>query len=801
MLRTAILLTVLTTSPTARAADPTAQFKDKVLPVVEAHCATCHSGEKPKAGLDLSTPPAATALRTGAAHWFRALDQIESGAMPPKGKPPLAAAERKAVADWVHGELAAALGEAQLKEGRSTFRRLNRSEYSNTIEDLFGVRPNVERHLPADGRADGYDKVSAALPLSAVGTGGYAAMAEEVVEKALRPVKPQERKIKLMGGASEQSAGHVLELPDGTKVSFNTDLTSGPLRLEGKNGKPGGMWNVPVEGVHKFRFSVYGYQTDKPLPFAVYAGSTGAYPQQVRVVKILEARPKEPGVVEAEIYLEAGTSFRLVPYGLGVQVPKNSQASKCKGAGLAIQWVEIETPESPRPGYKFLTGDFPEALLPIVLNGRSTLKNLPKGVTRDAYLTAVKSTFMRVGARLFRRDLTAAELDAAVRTVARRVDAGENLKAPFVEQIEALMASPDFLCVVERPGKLSDFAVASRLSYFLWNSTPDAELLAAAARGKLSDPMGLREQTERLLKDPRSDRFVADFTDQWLGLRAINDTTPDRDLYPEYDGLLHESSVLETRATFRHVLDKNLGVRDFVAPKWALVNEPLARHYGFPAVSGVALREVAVPADSPHGGLWTQAATMKVTANGTLTSPVKRGVWVAERLLGTPIPPPPPDIEPVTPDTRGAKTLREQLALHRGSGSCAACHAKFDPYGFALESFDVTGRYRTHYRVLDATAPKTKKHWKDGLPVDPSGATPEGRTFAGVIELRKFLADQPEKLAHGVTSHLLTYATGTPTGPADRSAVARIVKEAAVGGYGLRSLVHALVQSDTFRSK
>ena len=225
-----------------------------------------------------------------------------------------------------------------------------------------------------------------------------------------------------------------------------------------------------------------------------------------------------------------------------------------------------------------------------------------------------------------------------------------------------------------------------------------------------------------MLNDPKAERFVNDFVNQWLGLRGIDDTTPDRDLYPEYDDLLKISSVMETQATFRRMLDKNLSVREFVAAKWALVNERLAKHYGIPDVSGFKLREVKLPDDSPYGGIWTQSATMKVTANGTLTSPVKRGVWVAERLLGTPIPPPPPNIEPVDPDTRGAKTLREQLALHSSQGSCKSCHAKFDPYGNALESFDVTGAFRTKYRVVNSDfakePPNVRKKWRDGLPVD-----------------------------------------------------------------------------------
>ncbi len=491
-----------------------------------------------------------------------------------------------------------------------------------------------------------------------------------------------------------------------------------------------------------------------------------------------------------------GDNIRLVPFGLGVPVPKNTQASLCRGPGLAVQWVEIEEPDTPLPGDKFLRADFQQVL---------TAGGKPD---RDALVKAAEATFQRVGPRIIRRDLKADELASLSQRFAAQLDArvppDEALRECFVD----LMTSPDFLCLVEEPGKLSDFSLASRLSYFLWNSTPDDTLLDLARQGKLSDARVLDAQTDRMLNDPKAGRFVDNFTDQWLGLRAIDDTTPDGKLYPEYarNDQLKRSSVLETRAFFQRMLQENLGVREFVAADWTFANEALAKHYAIPGVTGLALRKVSLPADSPYGGLWTQPAVLKVTANGTFTSPVKRGVWVAERLLGIPIPPPPPDIPAVEPDTRGAKTLREQLALHRSKGSCTACHAKFDPYGFALESFDVTGASRTNYRLLNPDAPAGNKTpnvpaWIDGLPVDCSGETPDGKPFADIRELRRILADNPAQLARGVTRHLVTYATGAPATRIDQPAIEAIVQSTTKDGYGLRSLVHGVVQSELFRWK
>ena len=820
------------------AADAATTFQSRILPVLEAHCTQCHGAEKQKAKLNFAGPRDLAHLTADRELWFRVLDQIEAGEMPPKDEKQLSPADRQAILAWVRTDFAALQAAHQRLEGRAKLRRLTRSEYSNTIEDLFGVRPTIRLNLPSDGRVDGYDKVSTALPLSAAGVAGYFKMADDILARLLRPTarakpapkpKPKTdalddllapkpatpaapaapaatvavnktnsrpfdpaRTTRAIARASEQSKGHILELPDGTMVSFNTDTTSGPLQGFGTR----------VPGVHRLRISVYGYQTDQPLPFGIWAGHTGAYPQIIELVGILEAPPGKPAILETEVYLRTGDlndlapisdNLRLIPFGLGVPVPKNSQASQARSPGLAVQWVELEEPEQPLPGDRWLKTDLQAA-------------TQAGALSRESLLKAVEATFQRVGARLFRRDLTAKELAQFVDNLAAQIDDRLPVETALRDRITEMMTAPDFLCLIEEPGELPPFALASRLAYFLWNSTPDETLLDLARSDRLRDAAVLREQTERLLRDPKSARFVKDFTDQWLGLRAIDDTSPDSKLYPEYarNELLKHSSVLETQAFFRRVLDENLSVRNFVAAPWTLANAALARHYGLPDVTGLELQKVSLPPDSPYGGLWTQPAILKVTANGTYTSPVKRGVWVAERLLGIPIPPPPPDIPAVDPDTRGAKTLREQLALHSSQGSCTACHAKFDPYGFALESFDVTGAHRKNYRVLApaGTAPvKGRPAWTDGLPVDATGKTPDGQPFTGIAELRQLLAKQPGQLARGVTRHLVTYATGAPATRLDQPAIDAIVTTAAKDDYGLRSLVHALVQSELFRWK
>ena len=791
----------------ARAEDAAADFEKTVMPVLVARCVGCHSGDSPEAKLDLSGPRRLDQLAREGEKWFQVMERIEAGSMPPEEAEPLDDAQKRAVVAWARGPFTKHLAAAQKREGRAQVRRLTRDEYSFTILDLFGFTPGARQYLPDDGRVDGYDKVADAVPFSAASADGYLRLAESILTEALKPAPKDGPHHFAKAFHSEQSAGHLLELPDGWMVSFNTDLYSGPLR----------GFQPRVPGVHKLKMHVYGYQTDAPLPFAVYAGP-GGFPQVLEIVKVLEAPPGEPAVVEADVYfhtkgnsdLGAGSDmFRLVPLGLGVPVPKNNQASECKGPGLAVRGVDVEEPPWPTPQVQRLLADFSPDTMAAMGKPATWFK---KNDVRGPFMKEMEATIRRIGPLFLRRDLGDGEVRSLLQLAGDRYDTAEPpanpLKAAFVEAMTSLMTSPDFLCHIEKPGPLDDFALASRLSYFLWNSCPDEPLLAAARSGRLRTPEGLREQADRMLADPRSGRFVTGFTDQWLGLWGIDSTTPDKDVYPGYDELLRHSSLEETRGTFARMLAKDTSVRDLVAPRWALLNGRLADHYAIPDVRGLSLREMPLPDDSPYGGVLTQSATMKVTANGTVTSPVKRGVWVAERLLGVEIPRPPANIEPISPDTRGATTLREQLALHSQQASCAACHAKFDGYGFALESFDVTGRHREKYRVLDHEATKLPPQerrgrplWKEGLPVDAAGVTPDGKKFTDIRDLRAMLAADPAQLAGGVARHLVTYATGAAATPVDDPAIEAIVKAAASSDYGLRSIVHAVVQSDAFGCK
>jgi len=324
----------------------------------------------------------------------------------------------------------------------------------------------------------------------------------------------------------------------------------------------------------------------------------------------------------------------------------------------------------------------------------------------------------------------------------------------------------------------------------------------------LTEPATLRAEVERMLQNEKSRGFVQNFTGQWLDLRNIDATTPDQKLYPEADELLKVSMVQESEAFFAELLQRDLSVNNVIHSDFAMLNSRLAAHYEIPGVDGEQLRKVALPSDSPRGGVLTQAAVLKVTANGTTTSPVLRGAWVLKRILGRPPSPPPPGVGSIEPDTRGATTVRDQLDKHRNSETCTGCHSRIDPPGFALECFDVIGGFRDRYRSQDkgqTTNVKNtlnrRQYVKLGLPVDAKGEMADGRSFGNIREFKQLLLDDVDQVLTALTGKLVTYSTGAGIGFADRAAVADIVAKVKKQGSGLRTLVHEIVQSPIFQTK
>ena len=434
-------------------------------------------------------------------------------------------------------------------------------------------------------------------------------------------------------------------------------------------------------------------------------------------------------------------------------------------------------------------------------------------------------------ASAFRRPVSAEELQPYRAIIEAELKRGARFDDAMIAGCKALLCSPDFLMIglesgVPQTARLGDYALASRLSFFLWNSLPDATLLELAAKGELSQPATLAAQVTRMLADARSDRFVEHFLDEWLELKKIDFTTPDPNLYPEYDPWLHDSMLAETRVTFRRMLTENRGVREVIAADSVMINQRLAELYGIRGVTGAELREVKLPADSPRGGFLTQAAVLKVTANGTATSPVLRGVWVLERILGIPRQLPPPNIPAIEPDATGAVTIRQMIEKHRADPACASCHAKMDPPGLALENFDAIGGWRDHYRlagqpkkirvgtgknsqlvdepsieVVADAARRNRVKIRLGSEVDATGTLTDGRRFDDINGLRELLLQDEDALARNVARQLVIYATGAGIRFSDRAAIDDIVAKTRSTQHGLRSIVQEVVASDLFQMK
>jgi hypothetical protein len=515
------------------------------------------------------------------------------------------------------------------------------------------------------------------------------------------------------------------------------------------------------------------------------------------------------------------------------------------GPGIALDWFEVEGPlfeQWPPRSHTALFGDLP--ILPLAKDsGVTAPKREPvrqrsrNGGTRptNSELThaenevPLQSVFAahpledatRLLAqflpRAFRRPVPAAEVRGYVAIAMRQIERNGCFEDAMKEAYRAALCSPDFLFTGNTDlaeekssrGRLSGRALAERLALWFWNSLPDTELLTLACEGRLHPTENLKKQTDRLLSDPRSDRFIADFTDQWLDLRKIDATQPDTKLYPEAREHLKHSMIAETRAFLRELITHDLSITHLVKSDFGMLNQSLAEHYAVPGVTGCDLRRVPLPADSPRGAFLTQAAVLKVTANGTTTSPVTRGAWINERILGHFIPPPPPGVPAIDPDTRGAKTIRELLEKHRSDTRCAGCHAQIDPPGFALESFDVIGGLRDRYRSLTYGKARATFQFASGfspkvhlnLLVDPTGQTSSGEAFKDIAGFQAIVLRKPEVLAANMVRQFLMYGTGSEPHYADRREIARIVAQTKASNHGLRSLIDAIVESELFLTK
>ena len=820
---------------------------------VAAHCADCHGEWVREGGLNLEELSDDLTDRGVRDLWLKAHDRLEAGEMPPPEDAALTDGERAAGL----AALAAAVRAAEAADEPPAMRRLNRTEYEHALRDLLETpHLDVADRLPADAEAHGFDHVGSALRSSPV----QLARLLEAADAALRDAaalgpEPQQfvdrrrfpdihrfrsTQDRVTVGGREGGVAVILRQPNTAQTPWRISDFIVPyaaeyrirLRTRTATFSTPGRTRHPAFGTDTSGRGKEAYEVE-PAGETLSAPGEPAEPQALAVfadtrrlgVFDLSAEWSEP---ELTAFVAPGEELRL-------HIPTMTDRSGSwkggdyTGPGVVLDWIEIEGPLGPdgspaawpTPGYRTLFDDLPVrrwterderdgAIPPPTVEWSGHPKKHPKldAPPKDLRLTVVPEDPAADARRLlarflpdaFRRPVPDAEVDRYAALAEMRTEEG----APFAEALftayTAALCSPDFLLVGRRPGEPADFALAERLALFLWRSLPDGELRSLAAAGTLGDPAELDRQVDRMLADPRSDRLIADLAGQWLGLRAIADTLPDGRLYPEYDELLGASMELETLAFLRAMLDENLPARTLIDSDFAVLNGPLAKLYGVPGVEGVAMRTVPLPDAGPgavRGGVLTQAAVLKVTANGTTTSPVVRGAWVLDRLLGTPAPPPPPNVPAIEPDTRGATTVRQLLERHRADPACAGCHAKIDPPGFALEQFDAIGTLRDRYRVYDGAG--DRGGFKAGPAVDAAGATADGRAFDGVDQFRALLLEDERQIARNLVRRLLIFALAEDPAFTDRDAVEAILDETAREEWGFRSLIRAVVLSDAFR--
>ena len=757
-----------------------ASFVKPLAGFFQQHCYDCHGNGTAEGGLDLTSLGQDLSDAELMRRWTLVHDRVAIGEMPPKDQPRPAADAAKQFL----GGLGKTLHEADAAQRQVVLRRLNRVEFENTLRDLFEL-PHIEVKdmLPEDAKAHGFDTIGSALALSTEQMLVYLEAVDHVLDAALAQTdRPQTRISKSdLKTSSARVLGRLFRShPDGV-VMFSSSYSPSAFR----------GFSIREPGIYRFKIQARAFQSEKPMTLRVYAGDVIANRRDRWLAGYFEVAPGDAWTtIEFEERLERNDSIKVMTYRNGGHL---QDAPTTKRPGIMVGEAICEGPMIetwPPPSRVKLLGDVD-----------------PASAT-EADAIAILKRFLPF---VYRRKVEPQELEPYAALTRQALADGRPWTEALRQGLKAMLVSPQFL-FLEEPGRdqVSDYALACRLSYFLWKSIPDAELLSLAYRGRLNQPNVLREQVERLLGDPRSGRFVEDFTGQWLDLHDIDFTEPDRNLYPEYDDVLRSAMLAESRRFFSEVLEKDLAVGQFVDADWTILNSRLAEHYGIEGVDGLHYRRVALPADSPRGGVFTQAAVLKVTANGTNTSPVIRGAWMLENILGQPVPPPPANVPAVEPDISGATTLRQQLDKHRDVATCASCHKKIDPPGFALERFDPVGGWRDWYRsttqgerindkFIDAPINRVRVRYRKGLDVDASGALPEGQKFADFPQFKAHLAKNPSRIARTLAEKLLEYSLGRGLGFSDRPALEEIVDQAAEDEYGFRSLIHRVVQSPTFR--
>lgn len=844
--------------PTALAQE---SFESTVRPFLRQHCVRCHGPEEQQAELRLDLLTADFASADQAAVWTEVMDQLNLGQMPPADEPRPTPSEFEPVVDWINTRLRDADRAAKNAGGRIPMRRLNRIEFANSVRDLLHMDPKVlaplVEDLPADGKAEGFDRLGVALFFDQTQVERTIAVAERIAERAIVDGEPpvlaeraeaeaNPRVGRGRGKAKSRFADTLVDPgPSGSEI-----VDGGVRFVHGYGNRRKGDWGrmggtdcgevVVRDGYYRIRVRAGASPGSRGEPMrvrAVYAANT---PVRAEVEIPIEASLDNPQVQETVVFLRSGPdglkrslafTFNDIS-DLIVTTPENirwnrevrAARTKLRDANTSgASKAEVEAAQTEleavvaraskwkgplrqyNPKYDFenpptIFVDWFEISGPVA-------KQWPPRSHRTIFFDGderrdaeyVREIFARLLPRAYRRPVTAVEIDGVVKLVEEAREAGTGFHDAVRMGLARVLFSPGFLfiqepAVGETPRRLTDYELASRLSYFLWSSMPDETLFELAENEELRDPETLLEQVDRLLDDPKAAAFVEGFAGQWLNVREFGNTMPAAE-YRDYDAELEEFSKLEAYAFFQEILAENLPVTNFLDSDFVMINERLARHYGIEGVEGPDIRRVPVEPHHHRGGVLGMAGLMTLLSDGTRTLPVRRAAWVKTQLFGDPPGNPPPNAGEIQPNTAGKNlTVRERLDRHRNEATCASCHTRLDPFGIALENYDAIGQWRTKSNgegFRERNAP----------PIDVSGEFPDGRTFASLEEYKTGLLERRDRFTRNLVQRMLTYALTRPVGYTDRQTVDEVTERVRRDDYRMRTLVREVVGSELFQTK
>lgn len=799
--------------PSPRAADglPPDTFESTIQPVIAEYCYGCHNDTKKKGNLSLKPYRSFDAVMADPNTWDRVLGKLRSGEMPPADEPRPDAHALETVTAWIDRTIEAADRRATRDPGRVTVRRLNRTEYNNTVRDLLGVAVRPADEFPQDDTGYGFDTIGDVLSVPPVLMERYLVAAERVaraavfgpehVQPTLARYQPRARTVRPQLSAPAEYDETGLALPNAVHAAHRFPNTgtyvikvytggtrpaaSEPIRVAAWiDGVQIGAETLDVEGAASFFDDKQDF-SGKVREFRVQVPA-GEHWVAASIPSIFEGLPAGYGGPRP--------STRPAPPPPVFVTPDNPTPERLERARRRFEekLAEKVPANDVRVGYIEIAGPYD---VPRGPSAESRARVFTCGHRAGQHTAAcARAIIARLARRAYRRPVGAAERQPLVDLYRTARRAGESFDESLVVAIQGILVSPDFLFRIETmaadagpgPVPLTDHQLAARLSYFLWASMPDRRLSRLADEGRLHDPAVLESEVHRMLRDPKARTLVEEFGGQWLQIRALESAAPDKERFPAFDDYLRLSMRRETELFFQRIIHEDRSILEFLDARWTFLNERLARHYGMADVHGPAFRQVMLPMPT-RGGILTQASVLTVSSYATRTSPVLRGKWILENLLHAPPPDPPPGTGNLDGDTPGAAlSVRQQLEAHRANPTCASCHRRMDPLGFGLENYDAIGAWRDR---------------EGELPIDSTGQLPDGRTFQGPAELRTILTGEREAFARALTAKLLIYALGRGLEGYDGPTVRTIARELPARDYRFSALVLGIVKSTPFQMR